>query len=322
MIEIYNDFELIGLTPVYSEFVWTRRFASAGEFRLETHFSPEKFKELEIGNIIYKRDVDEAAIIEQRTVIQTAHDELKLIVTGRHVTSILNRRVFSFAGNVALNVLMTNIINNNFMANAGTNRSMAAAGVRFIASNLPNTMVSVEYRNHNAYNALVALCAEHNLGLKVRYNIAERSFDIMFLRPHETDVVFSKEFANVMEQNYTSDISGYRNVVFVEHHFVHNDTAFRGLERREMAIGAPREATHFQQSALDALHENRKRQILSSTINPLSEQFVYMKDWQIGSIVTSRSDQLGFSTRAVISEIAEIYGEEGLSLVVDLGEMV
>jgi len=318
MIEIYKGFELIGINPVYSKFTWTRRFSGAGEFQLETHFSPEAFEELAEGNIIYKRNVDEAAIIEQRNVIQTANDELKLVVSGRQLSSILDRRVFSFEGEIGLGALLLHIVNSNFMAGAGVHRSMVADGFRFIAGSLPSTIVSADYRNHSAYNAITSLCEEHRLGVKVRYNLAKRTFDLMFLQSDESDVVFSKEFANVLEQNYRDDVSDYRNVVFVGESFVHNNTAFRGLTRREMAIGAPREATHFVQSALDALHENRRVQMLSSTVNPHSEQFRYMQDWDIGSIVTSRSVELGFSERAIVSEIVEIYGEDGLSLVVNL----
>lgn len=318
LIEIYKNFELIGINPVYSKFTWTRRFSSAGEFQLETHFSPEKFEELAEGNIIYKRNVDEAAIIEQRKVIQTAHDELKLIVSGRQLSCILDRRVFSFMGEIGLGALLSQIVNNNFMAGAGVNRSMVADGFRFIPSSLPNFNVSADYRNHSAYSAITSLCEEHGLGVKVRYNLAERTFDLMFLQADESDVVFSKEFANVLEQNYRDDASEYRNVVYVGEQFVHNDAAFRGLTRREMFVSAPREATHFVQTALDALHENGRVQMLSSTVNPHSEQFRYMQDWDIGSIVTSRSAELGVSERAIVSEIVEIYGEEGLSLVVKL----
>ena len=320
MIEIYNDFELIGLAPVYSQFVWTRRFGRAGEFQLETHFTKELFDILAEGNIIYKRDVDEAAIIEQRKVIQTAQDELKMVVSGRHIESILSRRIFSFEGEIELSELLVHIIRGNFLAEAGENRSMERDGLRFLGGSLPNTMISAEYRNHNAYDAIVSLCEEHAVGLKMRYNIARRTFDLEFTRPTETDVVFSKMFANIMEQNYMSDSSNMRNVVYIDNLFVHNDTTFRGINRREMSISAPREGqTHFAQSALDALHENRKVQQLSSTVNPYSEQFIYLVDWDLGSIVLSNNVVLGVSRLETITEIAEIYGEEGLSLVVNLG---
>jgi len=321
MIEIYRDFELLALAPVYSEFVWTRRFASAGEFRIETHFTPELFQELAEGNIIYKRDVDEAAIIEQRVVVQTIHDELKLIATGRHLSSILDRRIFSFEGEIELGALLQNIVNNNFMAASGVNRSMVGDGLVFTPGSLPSTIISAEYRRQNAYNVITTLCAENDLGVKVRYNIDNRTFDLAFLQPQETDTVFSKEFANVLEQDYRQDTTGYRNVVLVEDQYIHNNTLFGGMARREMTIGMPREGqAHFTQSARDALYENRAVRSLTSTVNPHSEQFVYLQDWDIGSIVTSQSDQLGFSERAIVSEIVEIYGEEGFSLVVNIGD--
>jgi len=322
MIEIYNNFELIGLNPVYSKFTWIRRFSRAGEFRLETNFTPEKFREFAAGNIIYKRNVDEAAIIERRKVIQTINDELMLVVEGRHLSSILDRRIFSLEGEMQLISILDNIINNNFMAAAGTLRTMVPEGFRFIPYTVPPINISAQYRQANAYESIVKLCEENGLGVRMRYNFSTRTHDLMFYQPTQTDVVFAKKFANVIEQNYMDDTERYRNVVYIEDQHIHNNTFFSGMSRREMTIQMPGEGQNFTQSSLDALHENRAIKILSSTINPYSEQFVYLEDWDIGSIVLSRNQELDYSEKEIVSEIVEIYGEEGLSLVVNLGDYI
>jgi len=323
MIEIYNNFELIGVNPVYSEFTWTRRFSRSGEFRLVTSFTTEYFEKLAEGNVLYKRDVDEAGIIERRQVISTIKGDLALVVEGRHLSIMLDRRVFSLQGDMPLNQAINNIINNNFMAPAGNLRSMEVDGLRFMPHNIPTVNISIESRNMNSYSQIVNLCEENGLGFKIRYNLRNRTYDLMFLNPTETDVAFSKEFGNIVEQNYMDDKQPYKNVVIIEDQHIHNNTVFTGINRREVAISAPREGqSHFTQSALDALHENRAIKILSSTVNPYSQQFLYLQDWDIGSIVLTRNRELDFSKREVISEIVEIYGEEGLSLVVNMGDHI
>ena len=322
MVEIYKDFELAGLLPAFSRFTWTRRFTHPGEFMLETAFTQEAFRELAKGRVLYKRDVDEAAFIERRLVVENAFGELLLIVEGRHLSSILDRRVASVKGDMTLTAAIDNMINRNFMAGAGNLRSMQGEGLRFMPRNLPSRSISIEHENVCAERALTDLCEEHGVGIKIRYNLNDKTFDLHFLNPVETDTVFSKNFGNVFEQNFLEDIKRYKNVVYIENEFIHNNNLFRGMERREMAIPLPRQGqTHFLQSALDALHDNRHIRTLSSTVNPHSEQFAYLKDWNIGSVVLSKSEELDFSERGLINEIAEIYGREGIALVVNVGSI-
>ena len=322
MVEIYNNFVLESFLPPYSRFTWIRRFTHIGEFKLETKFTPEAFHALTKGRVLYKRDVDEAAFIERRMVVENAFGELLLIVEGRHLSSFLDRRVVSIAGDMTLSAAIDSMINSNFMSGAGNLRSMQGEGLRFMPRSIPNRNVSIEHENVCAERVLTDLCEEHGVGIKVRYNINNRTFDLHFLNPVETDVAFSKNFGNVFEQNFLEDTKRYKNVVYIENEFIHNNNAFRGMERREMAIPLPRQGqTHFLQSALDALHENRAVQTLSSTVNPHSEQFTYLTDWNLGSVVLSKSVELEFTERGLINEIVEIYGEGGLALVVNIGSI-
>ena len=322
MVEIYSNFILEGFLPAHSRFTWTRRFSHVGEFKLETKFTQETFHALAKGRVLYKRDVDEAAFVERRMVVENAFGELLLIVEGRHLSSLLDRRVVSVAGDMTLAAAIDGMINNNFMSGAGNLRSMQGEGLRFMPRNIPSRNVSIEHENVCAERALTDLCEEHGVGIKVRYNISGRTFDLHFLNPVETDVAFSKNFGNVFEQSFLEDTKRYKNVVYVENEFIHNNEVFRGMERREMAIPVPRQGqTHFLQSALDALHDNRAIRTLSSTVNPHSEQFVYLKDWNLGSVVFSKSSELEFTERGLINEIVEIYGEEGLALVVNIGSI-
>jgi len=322
MIEVYRNFELVTMNPVYTEFVWRRRFSKAGEFQLITGFTREKLDTFAIGNIIYKRDVDEAAFVESRNVIQSIEGELMLIVRGRFLPSLLERRIVTFTGNTNLQALLNSLVNNNFLGGAGTLRSMAPL-VRLLPYTLPAVNVQAEYKQRNAYEAISSLLEENRTGVRTNYNLEAQAFDISFYTPVETDVVFSKEFANIVEQDFMDDNGRYKNVVYVEDQYIHNNSTFKGLERREIAVSAPRQGSAtLQQTAIDALNENKALRTLSSVVNPLSKQFEYLKDWNIGSVVLSENRILGYSEREVITEITEFYDETGLNLEVNLGDYI
>lgn len=132
LIEVYKNFELVTIDPAFSRFVWRRRFCGPGDFQLITSFKPELFEYFALGNVVYKRDVDEAAFVESRYVVQALTGEMRLVVRGRFLSSILDRRVVSINGSFGLPTLLSNLVNNNFLAGAGGLRSMAP-GVRAYA---------------------------------------------------------------------------------------------------------------------------------------------------------------------------------------------
>ena len=319
MIEVYKDFELVTMNPVFSTCMWRRRFSRPGEFQFVTHFTPDNFNLFDISQVVYMRHVDEAAFVESRNIIQTLEGELRLIIRGRSLTSLLDRRTITHSGHFDLQTLLSDIVNNNFLAGAGELRSMAP-GVRLLPFSLPAINVSAEYRNRSALDAITDLLGENQIGVRVRYNFENRSFDIEFYQPSETDVVFSKVFSNIFEQDFYEDIEGYKNVVLDGDNDIHNNTTYRGFARREMAVPEPREGSQtLSQTGQDALWANSHTRTLSSTVNPFNKQFEYIKDWSLGNVVLSENREIGFSEREVITEITEFYDETGMNIEVNTG---
>ncbi|MCL2565967.1 MAG: siphovirus ReqiPepy6 Gp37-like family protein [Defluviitaleaceae bacterium] len=324
MLEIYKNFELITMAPIFTQFIWRRRFSRAGEFQLTTPFTADKLEVFAQGNIIYKRNVDEAAFIESRNVIQSVSGELILIVRGRFLQSLLDRRIVTFETPTPLPLhnIIANIWEENFGMRAGTLRTMVPEA-RMLGFTNNFTFLNVEYRRRNAYDIITSLLQDYRIGLNSRYNFDNKSMDIFFYDPVETDVTFSKEFANIFEQDYRDDTSGYKNVVYIDDEYIHNNHAHIGIDRREMTVPAPSHwLISLRQTAIDALNENRATRTISSVVNPFNRQFEYLKDWNIGSIVLSENRTLNFSGREVIREITEYYDETGMNLEVNLGDYV
>jgi len=288
---------------------------------MEMPFTVEALGIFAEGNIIYKRDVDEAAFIERRFVVHTMEQKLILIAEGRHLSCLLDWRIFSLTEeNIQLRAVFDHIINTGFTVAAGSRRSLAPQ-FRFMPYEIPDILVSVNHRAANSATVIFNLCEERNIGVKIRYNRKEKTFDLHFSTPTETNVVFSKEFLNVLEQDYIDDVERYRNVVYVGESFIHGDNVFTGWDRREISIGELREGQTATQAAQNILRQNSKVKRLSSTVDPLHQQFPYLKAWTLGSIVTSHSRELGINQREVVTEIQEIYDREGKSVIVNMNNI-
>lgn len=321
MFEVYKNFELITIDPPFTNLKWRRQFSRAGEFQLETFFSPEKWVIFAEGNVLYKRDVDEAAFIEQRSVIQDADENMILIVSGRMIQSLLDRRVMSIVGEFTLTNFLTQIINKNFMSGAEPNRQISE--LVLLPSSLPYIIIKADFRMTNVLDNISEILEENFCGMKMFYNIKNKSYDLKFIESVETEVVFSREFANIIEQDYTDNITNYKNVVYVgeQGKFIYGNEN-KGLSRREIQVSSPtaEESEYLLQTALNALLNNSASKTLSNVINPYSKQYEYLNDWNIGSIVYAKNIELGYAEQELITEITEVYDETGLNLEVNLGD--
>ena len=318
MFEVYNNFELVTVDPTFTNFKWRRQFSRAGEFQLGTFFTPEKMEIFAEGNVIYKRNVDEAAFIERRSVIQDINGNLILVVSGRGLASILDRRIFTINGSYGLKSFLTTVIGNNFLSGAAEQRRIR--GMRLMGHDFPDTPISADFTRANVYDTLVKILEDNNIGVKVRYNLPEKTYDLQFCQETDTDVVFSREFANIVEQDYTDDTEKYKNVVYVDTQYTHNDGIYTGLGRREMAIPAPTQGQNVSQNAINALMDNKAVRTLSNVVNPYSRQYEYLTDWNIGSVVLAKSLAVGYAEKELVTEITEFYDETGLNLEVNLGD--
>jgi len=330
-IEVYEDprdgGKLILKCPDIESFQWTRRFSRPGEFMLATSFSKDKFNTYSPstpkshGRIIYNREHGEAAFITSRNVIVAINGDLRLIVRGVSIPSILDRRVFDFSGDATLQTFLTHVLHSNFFAQAGTARSMFPLFNLMPVPSFSNEMIPFEYRHQEVLSALVDILASHNLGMRGHCTFQSinrlESFALEFFQPTESIAVFSKDWGNVLEQNYFEDNSHAKNVVLVGDSYIYNHH-ITGIDRREISTTEPRQGG-FAQAARDVLNQNSATRTLSSHIDVDSVQFQYGKDWDIGSIVLSQNKDIGFSEREIVTEIIEFFDKTGRNIEVNTG---
>ena len=86
-----SDRQLAGIIEAFEYLRWTRRYSRCGSFELKAVATDENLAMLQIGNILWKNDDEEAGLIE--FVQLTMQEQEFIVVSGRFATSFLARRI-------------------------------------------------------------------------------------------------------------------------------------------------------------------------------------------------------------------------------------
>ena len=87
------DFNAVGILDSFKSFIWTDRYASAGDFEIYTPASLETIELLQTERYLYCNGTEHVMIIEGFKTDSDADDGKYLIITGRSLESILDRRI-------------------------------------------------------------------------------------------------------------------------------------------------------------------------------------------------------------------------------------
>ncbi len=140
----------------------------------------------------------------------------------------------------------------------------------------------------------------------------------------QTDVKFSKEFNNVIEQEYYLNTTQNKNTCIVEDNegstITVND-GNKGLGRKEtyMKLDSQSTSTAQEQGKL-YLQQFKILESMDTVMDTNSIQFEYLKDWNLGDVVTTINKKLGVTIQKNIVEVEEFYDTSGLNLAVTFGD--
>ena len=321
---VYEEFELQGLITQYDSLRWTRRFNDIGDCEIEMPFHEEVFHLLKTNRVLYHKQNKEAYFILQKKVTTDSFGNEKLTIIGKSISCILGTRITSFTGDSTISNLVAKLMNDNFIHAANVNRNIPNMVLGAVALK-SNSVVSVKYENVDVYAILKELTQQYNIGFRINYDIPNQRFVFeLYDGEVQTDVKFSKEFNNVLEQEYYLDTTEYRNTCIVE-----NQEGFitivedgnKGLLRKEayMKLNSQSTATAQEQGKLQ-LQQFKILESMDTVMDTNSIQFFYLVDWNLGDVVTTINKKLGVTIQKNIVEIEEFYDASGLNLVVTFGD--
>ena len=343
LLVLNTDYESIAVIDTYESFIWTDRYNSYGDFEIVFAMDESFLRYLKEDNYFWLKDSEHTMIIEDIRIDADTEDGNRLIVTGRSLESILERRIIwgqkVFTGN--LQAAIQTMLNECIISPSIEDRKIS--NFRFAESADPkitSLTIDNQYTGDDLYTVIKGLCEENNIGFKIvltddnwfefsLYAGVDRSYD----QTENPYVVFSPNFENIINSNYFSSKASYRNVTLVEGEGEGTDrkTAIvgsgSGINRREVYTDA-RDISSKTEDGVTLSDEEYYAQLRSKGLKTLTDHsittafegeveatklFKYGEDFYIGDIVQI-ANEYGNEGSAYISELIISRSKEGFSV--------
>lgn len=360
-MELYvysSEMELQGIVEKIASLIWTRRYWSCGEFKLLVPFTEEHSRMLVKNNIIMKRGDDEAAQIRYVSITKNSQGLEEIEVQGKFLITWIGKRIIKkqiITNDTTQNILYR-IVRENVTNPADTARKIPDVS---IATDDEDTESGViDYTSEQYTNAqLAAETAAKAAKLGIRMRTDARTGAHVFSVYEGRDLtagntagnapcIFSQEFDNIVEQEYTNSVENLKTTAFVggeEKEGVARKVAevggsAAGMAREEVFINATDIVQEYEDddgeqvtltdaeylallSARGAEELEQYAETLSfgSKVNTFAN-LIYRTDYDLGDRVTCVNKRWGIRIDVRITEIAETYQNNVEEIDITFGE--
>lgn len=339
-----TDFETIGVIDYYISLIWTERYAEAGDFELYLKSDSSVFDIVKQGYYLYLKGAKMTMIIEQLEINTDVEDGNELIITGRSLESILDRRIIWPQTNLDgyLQGQIHKLINECIIEPSDASRKID--NFIFKESTDPEVTslkLEAQYTGDNLYDTICAICASYNLGFRVTlttenkfefelYSGVDRSYDQI----DNTYVIFSSKYDNLISSNFLETDKSLKTVAVVAGEGEGTDRknvtiasesgSGSGLGRRELFVDAKdisstSETATMSDEAYKAKLMQRGHEKMADCVSVTTfegevengQTFTFDEDYFIGDVV-QLVDQYGREGTVRVTELVRSIGAEGI----------
>lgn len=352
-----RDLEMQGMVEDYISMQWTRDYLGEGGLELHCYLTKDNLSLLQVGHTVYKSNSDEGAIITHRELTQDDEGNEILVVLGYLLQGLLSMRIVwddkVYKGTTES--VVRQILDNHLITPTNTNRKID--NVILGNNNELGSYQIVPTERDNILELVIDVLGEHGYGLYGSVDIDTK--DIIFEvydgvdrsvnnTDNNTPVIFSQDFDNILEQNFVESKIDYKNAAVVLGEKASSKSyggavvslpqvvgslggENKGLDRFEMLIDMSNLEREEQP-------ENEYRNYIESrgrfTLNEFAEvqsfegaidlygNLEYKVDYNLGDIVTCKSNRWDIEIDIRITSILEIYEEDGMRLEITFGNPV
>lgn len=224
-----KTFTPVGVTDIYESVIWTERYYECGDFEIYTAATTKLIRLLKEDYYIRSSESDYTMVIEHVKIEEDVENGDKLIVSGRSLESILDRRIIwdniKIQGTVVegfQQIFNANIINpenskrrvSNFVFDTPTDASILSA--QLVASYYGSTILE----------AVQSVCQQLGFGFRIYFETSSKTLHFQLFNglnlsadktknPNNKVVIFSPKFDNLISSNYELDRESYKNVTLV-----------------------------------------------------------------------------------------------------------
>ena len=219
-----KNYDGITMIDTFTSAIWTVRYDEAGDFEIYTPVRLDYIQAMQIGNYLWNRDSDRLMVIETVEIETDAGEGPQLIVTGRSLESILDRRIVTSSQNFSGNLqsVLFAIIQNEVISSGGTRRIPGFSLKTSSDSRITSISISeLSIRGENVYDVVCSLCQANKVGWRILpkgaggfefelYVGVDRSY-AQSVNPY---VTFSPSFENLLNSNYIKSFKSYKNSIY------------------------------------------------------------------------------------------------------------
>ncbi|MEG2412560.1 MAG: siphovirus ReqiPepy6 Gp37-like family protein [Clostridium sp.] len=353
-MELYildRELNLIGVIDNFISLIWNRRYQLSGDFELYVSSTYENIALLKQDTIICKKGDVEAGYIQFRNLVLDDKGKETLKVTGSFLTNYISKRIIWGTENLncTTELAMRILVDKNCINPSDIKRKIPLLTL----GELKNYTNNINFQNtgDNILERLTDISRTSELGYRVKldrsnkmlkfevYKGVDRSVNQTAIAP----TIFSRDFENVKSEEYTNDMSDFRNTCLIAgtgEGIARKKTTIGdaniGLDRYEIYVDA-RDITNtktvndteitipdseyipmLQQRGTEKLEEFKEIKTFESEVNT-SGNNVYKVDYDLGDIVTYLDKKWGVQVSTRITEIQEVYEGGKVSIIPTFG---
>lgn len=286
-----NAYQAHDVVDNFKSFIWTDRYIGCGDFEIYVPASVDAASIFHLGDYVWINESERLMIIENIGLETDAEDGDFLIISGRSLESILERRIIwgmtVLTGNFQDGI--KTLLERNVISPSNPARKIDK--FRFIPSTderITSLTIEAQYFGENLYEEIVNLCTDKNIGFKI-LPADDGGFDFSlycgedrsYAQEKNPWVIFSAKYENLLASNYLKSEKGLKNATLVggegegfdrETIEVTSDKSI-GLDRREIftdAAGVTKDTTGIEYD--DTLSEGEKLIIIEAMTQKYYEE--------------------------------------------------
>ena len=332
-----KSFNRTALIDIYDSFIWTDRYYDCGDFELVVPAN-EKMLSILKKDLYLSINGSEFTMIIEGIELKTSLEEgNELIITGRDLTSILDRRIVwqQTQCNGDFQNQIKKLLNENLIS--PTDSARRIPNLIFQASTDPkitSLTVDTQFTGDNIFESIKKLCKHERVGFKITLNANKQmvfklymGVDRTFNQTENTAIEFSPRFDNLLNTDYVTSNKPYKNVTLIGGEGEGAERRFStlgdatGLDRREIFTDARSVSSkviddqgnqveisdadynsQLQQKGQETLTKNIAVETFNGEVNA-NVQWLYGRDYYLGDIVQIRNEYGTEGTTRIIEVI-------------------
>lgn len=339
-MEIYlldKELNILGVFQRFEAIIWNMKFHEPGNFKASFLFTEKMNRLLQRGNILYKTDEQEAAVITRKYLKLDNKGQETIQVQGYMLSRYLNQRIIwkKTVLKGTSEMVMRELVYANAIAPEDSARIIPQLELGTIKGYKDEIEKQVTYSN--LQEELTAISKTAELGYRFLLDLENRKIYFDIYKGNDRTIgsefpcVFTRDYGNVYTQNYSEDSSNYRNVCLVggagedEERVLKTVGEYSGLERYEMFynasglsntdISTEEYLAQLEQKGIEKLSDYKVATSFESKINQNR-----IKEILLGDYVTCTDKKWGITMNTQIKAIEKGFSKKERSLVITFGD--